>query len=396
MFDRRFLLTNAALLLTGFATFGALYDVQPNLPTFSLQFGVSPATASLALSSTTIVLAFAMLIVGALAESWARKATIATSLAASAVITIGIAYAPSFNTLLALRVLEGIALSGVPAVAMAYLSEEVPPQALGLAMGVYVGGTALGGMFGRLAVGIISEFHGWRTALAFMGVMNALCAIGVIALLPASRNFFPQRQSIVQALAAYRNHLNDGGLRALYLVSFVAMGGFVAVYNYLGYHLSKAPYLMSQGQIGSVFLVYLVGSAAAPAMGRLADKFTRKNLLWISFVLLFIGLGLTLAGPLPWIILGLLIFTFAFFSVHSLASSWVGRRAFSDKAHAASLYLFTYYLGSSFLGTFAGIAYAAHGWAGTVAVSAAGFAVGLIVSIGYLRTIKAKLAPATA
>lgn len=388
--DRRFLFANAALLLAGFATFGALYDVQPLLPAFAVQFAIAPATASLALSTTTLVLAFTMLAVGSLAEAWARKATITASLVLSAAITLAISAAPSFPALVALRLLEGIALSGVPAVAMAYLSEEIEPLSLGFAMGVYVGGTGLGGMFGRLVVGVVSDAYGWRVALVAMAAISALCAIGVLILLPPSRRFVPRRQSLAQARAAYASHLRDGGLRALYAIAFLAMGGFVTVYNYLGFRLVAPPYGLSQAAIGSIFIVYLAGTFAAAIMGRLADRFTRRNVMWISMLVLIAGLSCTLAAPLPAIVAGMLVLTFGFFGVHSLASSWVGRRALRDKAHAAALYLFAYYAGSSVLGTLGGLAYTAGGWSGTVLVVAIEFGIAFAIAVLFLRTLAAK------
>ena len=51
--------------------------------------------------------------------------------------------------------------------------------------------------------------------------------------------------------------------------------------------------------------------------------------------------------------------TIGFFGAHSVASSWVGRRATRDRAHATALYLFAYYLGSSVLGSLGGVVYGA-------------------------------------
>jgi len=72
---------------------------------------------------------------------------------------------------------------------MAYLSEEIPPDRLGRAMGLYVGGTAFGGMIGRVAIGALTHLSSWRTALATMALVDLLVAVGFLLLLPRSRNF---------------------------------------------------------------------------------------------------------------------------------------------------------------------------------------------------------------
>ena len=73
------------------------------------------------------------------------------SLAAAGAATLAASFSPNWTAFVALRALTGLALSGVPAVAMAYLVEEMDRSAIGLAMGLYIAGNTLGGMGGRLA-----------------------------------------------------------------------------------------------------------------------------------------------------------------------------------------------------------------------------------------------------
>src|ERR1700735_3026063 len=80
--------TNLALFAAGFATFGLLYYVQPLMPVFSHDYGVSAATSALSLSLTTGVLAFAMLFAGALSDAWGRKSVMVASLLSSALLVL--------------------------------------------------------------------------------------------------------------------------------------------------------------------------------------------------------------------------------------------------------------------------------------------------------------------
>jgi YNFM family putative membrane transporter len=135
------------------------------MPIFSEDFGVSPVASSLSLSLTTGVLAITIFVTGFMSESWDRKMLISICLLVSSVLTLAAALSPSWIGLLAARSLVGKALGGVPAVAMAYLAEEVRGVGFGFAMGLYVGGTALGGMAGRVITGVVAGFWSWRTAL---------------------------------------------------------------------------------------------------------------------------------------------------------------------------------------------------------------------------------------
>ena len=181
--------TSIALFLAGFVTFTLVYDVQPLLPEFATDFQVSAATSSLALSVTTAALAIAILCAGAGSEMFGRRGLMFASMCVASLLNIAQAIVPDWQSLLVIRALEGIVLGGVPAVAMAYLAEEIHPKGLGLTMGLYVGGTAFGGMAGRVLSGIIAEYTSWRWSLGIIGAIDLLMTFAFIVLLPPSRNF---------------------------------------------------------------------------------------------------------------------------------------------------------------------------------------------------------------
>src|ERR1041384_173196 len=180
--------TNLAMLAAGFSTFALLYCVQPLLPVFSQEFGVSAAESSLALSLTTGFLAGAVLIVGSLSETIGRKPIMLASLVSAAVLTFISAFTTNWHTLLVIRALLGICFSGLPAVAMAYLSEEIERTSVGRAMGLYIAGSGFGGMAGRFITGLITDLASWRAATATLGMMGMTSAIIFWWMLPPSKH----------------------------------------------------------------------------------------------------------------------------------------------------------------------------------------------------------------
>jgi predicted MFS family arabinose efflux permease len=286
---------------------------------------------------------------------------------------------PSFPALAAVRAAQGIALAGVPAVAMAYLADEVHPEALGGAMGRYIAGNTVGGLAGRLLPGFVTGLAGWRWALAATALATLLLTVAFWALLPRSRFFTPSRAG---GGAALLRHLADPGMRRLYLVGLVLMSTFVTVYNYLGYRLIAAPFGLPQSLVALMFLMYLAGTFSSPAAGSLADRVGRRPVLLGACVVTGAGLLLTLPDELPVVAVGLLIMTTGFFAAHSVASGWVGRRAASGRAHASGLYLFAYYLGSSVGGSAGGLAYEHGRWPATVTYGLILLAVALLAALG--------------
>ncbi|EIL92808.1 major facilitator family transporter [Rhodanobacter spathiphylli B39] len=377
--------TNLALFAAGFATFGLLYCVQPLMPEFSRHYEVSEAGAAMSLSLTTGVLAFAMLFAGGLSDAWGRKSIMVASLLASAVLVLVTALMPDWNALLLVRSLLGLTLSGLPAVAMTYVSEEMHPESVGLGMGLYISGSAVGGMGGRLISGVLADFFGWRIGVATVGLVGVLAALIFWRMLPPSRHFVRQPLRWRSLLARFGGMFRDRGLPWLFVEGFLLLGAFVTVYNYLGYRLLAPPYKLSQTVVGLIFGIYLIGTFSSAWMGHLAGKLGRRKVLWTAFALMLLGVALTMTTPLLLVMLGIVAITFGFFGGHSIVSSWVGRRAGAAKAQAASVYLFCYYMGSSIAGASGGLFYASHGWNGVALFVGALVLAGLLIALWLFR-----------
>lgn len=365
--QRRFLRASAALFMAGFATFSLLYCTQPLLPEFATAFGLSPATSSLALSAATASLAFSILLASALSETLGRRGLMFASLCAAALLNLCAALAPAWGWLLAARTLEGVVMGGVPAVAMAYLAEETPRAHLGRAMGLYVAGTAFGGMTGRVAVGALTSLAGWRGAMIVIALVDFAMAIGFVLLLPSSRHFTRRAwQGLGFHIGAWGRHLTHPQLPALFLIGFLTMGVFVTIYNYAGFRLSQRPWSLNHTQIGLIFLAYVFGIGSSSLGGELADRFGRAPVMLAGAAITLLGMLLTLFAHLALIVTGISVITAGFFMMHSVASAWVGHLAGANKGHAASLYLLAYYVGSSVLGSLGGWFWLEGGWPGIV------------------------------
>ncbi|MCU7727997.1 MFS transporter [Actinoplanes sp. KI2] len=378
-----------ALFAAGVATFALLYSTQAVLPELAAAFRVTPAQSSWSLSLATIGLGLTLLVTGPLSERIGRTRLIHLSLTLSGLAGLACAAAPGWHALLMLRLVQGVTLAGLPAVATAYLREELHAETHARAAGLYIGGTALGGMAGRLISGGVAEVLGWRWALAAVALVGLGCAAVVAVLLPASRNFVARPTA-----AMTRRALTDPALLLLYAIGACAMGAFVSVYNAIGFRLTSAPLSLGAGAIGAVFLVYPLGTVSSALAGRLADRYGRRAVLPFGCALTGIGLLLTLPDRLPVVIAGLAVMTAGFFVVHGVASGWVPARAHLGDVpagQAASLYLVAYYAGSSVFGSLAGAAWTLGAWPAVVLLAAAFVALtGLLAT--SLRRIPA-LAP---
>ncbi|MEV5834130.1 MFS transporter [Nocardia sp. NPDC052112] len=368
-----------ALFAAGLTTFASMYSAQALLPSLSAAFGVAPARAALAVSLTTGFLASAIVPVSALSARIGRTRVMTWSAVVSAVIGLLLPLSPSLEVLLAGRALQGVALAGVPAVAMAYLAEEIGGDGLGAAMGVYVAGTSIGGLSGRLIPAFALDLASWRWAEAAIAVAAAGCTIWFVRALPPSRGFVARPAGMRTVLSDLGTPLRHGGLLALFGLAFVLVGGFVSIYNFLGYRLTRAPFELPAVVAGSVFLLYLAGTLASAAAGRWADRIGKHRVLAAAVTMMGIGVLVTIPDRLITIVLGISLCTAGFFGAHAVASTWVGAMAPGNRGAASSLYLFSYYLGAAIIGSSTGIAYANGGW------------VGLAICVGALLAVAAVL-----
>lgn len=371
-----------ALLCAGVATFAQLYSPQGILPLIASQLDVTAAQSALLISAATIGLA-----VGALPWAWlsdriGRLTAMKASMATATLFGIAGTVVPGFDGILVLRVLEGLAIGGVPTLAIAYLHEEVRPSAAAVAAAVYVSGTSIGGLAGRLVAAPISERLGWRVGPAVVLGM-ALAATVVFALIaPPPRRAGAHGAGTRHGLHVSRRTLWSPSMLALYGQGFLLMGGFVAVYNYLAFRLRAAPFGLSTAVTSLLFLAYLAGTFSSQQAGRLASRLGRLHVLIGAIAVFVAGALLTLADSLPIIITGLVVLTAGFFAAHAIASGWTGARTRGGGAQAPALYNVTYYTGSSIMGWFGGIIFTRLGWPGLT---------GLTITLAALAAVLAEL-----
>lgn len=380
--DRNYRRAVLAMLAAGLATFNALYATQALLPTLVDDLGITPTEAALTVSATTGMLAVCIVPMSILSERFGRgRLLIISALTATALGPV-LPLAPDATTLILLRALQGIAIAGVPAVAMTWLSEELDPADLGRAMGIYVAGTTVGGLTGRLIPAGLLEIVDWRTSLAASSAVALAMAVVMTVLLPKQRRFEPKKIGPRSEIAAMLGHLGNPRLLGLFIIAFVGMGVFVSLYNFFGFRMIDH-FGLSPALVGVVFFMYLSGTWSSARAGAMTDKYGRGRVLIAGAALMLVGLLATMSAWLPGALTGLFLFTASFFAMHSTASSWIGLAATSHRAEASSMYLFSYYAGSSLVGAATGAVFAWTSWSGFILILAA-ILLGVVVTAAAL------------
>ena len=376
------------MLLVGLAIFSSLYATQALLPTLTREMGIDPSTAALTVSAATGALAVCVVPASILSEKFGRGRVLVISALAATALGLTLPLAQSIEQLVVLRSLQGALLAGTPAVAMAWLSEELDERDLAGAMGLYIAGTSVGGLTGRLIPAFMLEVTGWRWALATSAAVSLALAVATAILLPEQCNFRPKASIRPGAeVRAVAGHLRNPRLVGLVATAFIAMGVFVSMYNFFGFRAIN-DFGLAPSLAGLTYVMYLSGTWSSARAGSFVSHFGRGRVVLAAAVLMLTGALIGSSGNLIVTLVGLLIFTASFFALHSTASGWVGLIAEKDRAEASSLYVFCYYMGSSLLGAATGQAYEALPWAGFVAVLAA--MLGALIAIAVALAVAEK------
>lgn len=357
------------LFAAGIATFGQMYSTQGILPTVAHALEVNEASAALTVSTATLGLAVSVLGWSWVADRIGRAPAMKIALSISLVLGLLTPLAPGFTTLLVLRSLEGLALGGVPALAVAYLAEEIHVRHVSLAAAIYISGTTVGGLLGRVITGPFADLGGWRLGVTAGGVLSAIAAIIAITLIPPAQGWIrPTGRPTTSVREGVLANLRDPGMLVLYGQAALLMGGFVATYNYLGFRLEREPFGLPVAISSQIFFAYLGGTVSSSVAGRLAATHGRRKVMLTCVVITIVGVMMTFPDNLAMVLTGLFVLTTGFFGAHGVASGWVGARARVGKAQASALYNLFYYGGSSLFGWLLGYAYVVGWWGVATAV----------------------------
>jgi predicted MFS family arabinose efflux permease len=344
----------AAICLCGIFAFIDLYATQPLLPLFVHIFHASKAAAGLTISASTLGVALSAPLFGVFAERLSRRRVIVWSIVALAVPTLLAATSPGLHALIFWRFVQGLIMPGIFAITITYIGEEWPAQSVALVMSVYISGTAFGGFTGRIISGLAASRLSWHWGFVFLGLLTLAGSVAVARWLPQEK-----RSPFAHADAGWRaqlrpmlGHLRNRRLIATFAVGFNILFSLVGVFTYITFYLADPPFRLSTEALSYLFVVYLVGLVVNPAAGYLIGHVGLRTGIAGAILLSLLGVLMTLAHSLPWVIGGLALLCTGVFVSQASATTYLREAAPpGGRVSAAGLYLSCYYIG----GTVAGV-----------------------------------------
>jgi YNFM family putative membrane transporter len=359
-------------LFAAAAMFTAMYSTQAILPELGRAFSVGASQTGLTISVVIGALALGAWFWGPLSDRIGRRASLVLASGALVVPSVGVALAPSFAVLLAMRAAQGLCMPGLLTVGVPYVTEAFNERIGSRAMGLYVSSLVLGGLVGRVGVALLTAATSWRVAL------GAVAALPLMATLVMRRSLPPEQAAPPSAglsVATMRRLLANRSLMAACLTGAGLFFSFMGVFSYIDFRLERAPFSLSPAVIGLVFVLWVMG-AAGPLAGRLADRHGWRAVALGGVLLCAGGLTLSLVPVLAVVIVGLSLVTLGNFSAVTAAQLGVAGATDSDRGVASAMYFSTYYVAGALGAYVPGLAWEQWHWTGVWVMAIAAYAVG--------------------
>jgi YNFM family putative membrane transporter len=360
------------------AAYADMYVTQSILPVLSAEFGVGAARAGLTVSAVVLAIAVSSAFYGPLSDALGRRRVMTGATALLSLATLACAFAPSFGALVALRAVQGILVPGVSAVSVAYAGDRFGGRGLPSVVAGIIGASVVGGLLGRVLAGGIAAHGGWRAPFVAFAAMTAVAALLLARGLVEGGG--RRSEGLGAAWAGMVGHLRNPRLVGAYLVGAALFFAFIGIFTYLPYRLSAPPYELSTGVVSSVYLVYVAGVLSSRTAGRLSGRVPPRRLIAVGLAVEAAGMALTLARPLPLVVLGLVVLVVGTFVAQAVAPAFVNVTAQTAKGGASALYLTSYYVGGTLGAALPGLAFQAVGWAGVVAACVAATVVAMLAN----------------
>jgi predicted MFS family arabinose efflux permease len=175
------------ILLIGAVQFVNVLDfmmVMPLGPDFAAAFGVQNSRLGWVGASYTLAAALSGIVGSSFLDRFDRRKALIFALAGLVLSTMASGSTQSFETMLVTRWIAGTFGGPASALSLAIVSDVIPPERRGRAMGAVLGAFAFASVLGVPAGLELSHHGGWRAPFFAIAVVGALVAVLALSLLP--------------------------------------------------------------------------------------------------------------------------------------------------------------------------------------------------------------------
>lgn len=345
------------IIFTTILTFSALYAPQPIQPIIMEYFSVSQSRSVMLTTLTLFPLSIAPIFYGYILESVSARKMLLLSIFILAVSQFVFFMSNSFNLLLVLRFIEGLAIPAILTGLMTYIATMTTKENVQKIMAIYISSTILGGFSGRFFSGLISYYTNWRVMFLILGfsLLASAFMIGKLDNNKASVTKLNMRAAL--------DILGNRRFLVTYIMIFSMFFMFAAVLNFIPFRLREIDPASSSMVIGVMYTGYIMGIVTSLNSMKLIKIFRGEvNAIFVGLSVYLLSLMLFISSNIYIMFLGMFIFCAGMFMSHTIASGYVNKMADSKKGVTNGLYVSFYYSGGTLGSVVPGLVYENYSW----------------------------------
>ena len=289
-----------ALTLSAFAIGTTEFVIVGLLPTVAADLSISIPSAGLLVSLYALGVAIGAPVLTALTGKLPRKALLLSLMALFTAGNLLAWQAPSYETLVAARILTGLAHGVFFSIGSTIATGLVPREKAASAIAIMFTGLTVALVTGVPLGTFIGQHFGWRETFLAVSALGVVAFLGSAVFVPRNIAHTPPASLLQQAKV-----LAEPRLLLVYAKTAIGYGGTFIPFTFLAPILTDISGF-SASAVGWVMLVYGVSVAVGNLWGgRLADRLGPIPALRIIFALLAaVLLLLQFTAPHPWLAVG--------------------------------------------------------------------------------------------
>ena len=160
----------------------------------SAEWDLNGAELGFLLSAALVGMAVGSIFVSTIADVIGRQKTLLIGVCVVAAGMFGSVFAPSYEVLLALRLVTGVAIGTLQATINVFASEFSNAKRRSTALAIVSIGQPVGGVLGGLVTGVLIASFGWRSAFLFGALATLIMIPLVLKVLPESIDYLSVRR----------------------------------------------------------------------------------------------------------------------------------------------------------------------------------------------------------
>jgi multidrug resistance protein len=298
--------------------------VPPLLPLIARDLGVTPGRAGTVVTTYSLAAAAFALLAGPISDRIGRKKVLLGGLIVFAIASFSTYHVSTFNGLLILRAITGIAAGTLSTTSLSFAGDYYPYEQRGRAMGILSMGYFVAFVIGIPVGALVADRLGWHVVFGGLAVAAALMLVIALAKLPDIER--AREPAIRHGLL---DHFFNGDRLAGIVAAFLTSGGIVGFLTYIGAWLNTT-YQIGVDRIGLLFMASGIAAvAASPLSGWLSDHVGKRTvIIWANILLSFLFILVARIESGIWLVVGIAALSIAASArqgpLHALTTEIVG------------------------------------------------------------------------